>query len=72
MNIRDRNNLSSSEYDFRYNNRIALGVNDQGRAARAIRGAAGKRLRFKELTKSEARLLALDFLRWRRKTRTKA
>ena len=34
------------EFSFRYNNRVALGVNDQSRADRAIRGAAGKRLRY--------------------------
>jgi hypothetical protein len=35
-----------AEFDFRYNNRTALGITDQMRAARAIRGAAGKRLRY--------------------------
>jgi transposase-like protein len=35
-----------AEFDFRYNHRVALGVNDQSRADRAIRGAAGKRLRY--------------------------
>ena len=33
-----------SEFDFRYNNRIALGVDDQHRATRALAGAKGKRL----------------------------
>jgi transposase-like protein len=33
-----------AEYDFRYNARIALGVNDQQRAEKAIRGVIGKRL----------------------------
>jgi transposase-like protein len=33
-----------AEFDFRYNNRVALGVSDRARAERAIRGAAGKRL----------------------------
>ncbi len=32
------------EFDFRYNNRIALGVDDIQRAERAIKGAEGKRL----------------------------
>src|SRR6185437_349892 len=31
-----------SEYDFRYNNRIALGVDDESRAAVALRGVVGK------------------------------
>jgi hypothetical protein len=34
-----------AEFDFRYSNRIKLGVNDQERATRAIKGAEGKRLR---------------------------
>jgi hypothetical protein len=32
------------EFDFRYNNRVALGIDDATRATRAIQGAAGKRL----------------------------
>jgi hypothetical protein len=36
------------EFDFRYNNRIALGVNDVERATRAIQGAAGKRLLYRQ------------------------
>lgn len=36
-----------SEYDFRYNNRIALGVDDESRAAVALRGVVGKRLTYK-------------------------
>ena len=35
------------EFDFRYNNRIALGVGDTERAERAIKGAEGKRLRYR-------------------------
>lgn len=35
-----------SEFDFRYNNRIALGVDDAERTRRALLGAEGKRLRF--------------------------
>jgi transposase-like protein len=37
-----------AEFDFRYNERIALGVNDTERAAKAIRGAAGKRLTYRQ------------------------
>jgi ISXO2 transposase-like protein len=37
-----------AEYDFRYNNRIALGVNDGERAARAIVSASGKRLTYRQ------------------------
>ena len=36
------------EFDFRYNERIALGVNDAQRAAKAIKGAAGKRLTYRQ------------------------
>jgi transposase-like protein len=36
------------EFDFRYNERIALGVDDTERAARAIRGATGKRLTYRQ------------------------
>lgn len=34
------------EFDFRYSNRVALGVNDTERAHRAIKGAEGKRLTY--------------------------
>jgi len=36
-----------SEYDFRYNNRVALGVNDEARAVKALKGAVGKRLTYR-------------------------
>jgi transposase-like protein len=36
-----------SEYDFRYNNRAKLGVDDESRAAVALRGVVGKRLTYK-------------------------
>lgn len=36
-----------SEYDFRYNNRTALGVNDETRAVEALKGAVGKRLTYR-------------------------
>jgi transposase-like protein len=37
-----------SEFDFRYNNRVRLGVDDTERTLRVIRGAAGKRLMYQE------------------------
>lgn len=37
-----------SEFDFRYNNRVALGVDDQGRAQKAISGIVGKRLYYRQ------------------------
>ena len=36
-----------AEYDFRYNNRMALGVNDASRAERLLKGVAGKRLTYR-------------------------
>lgn len=35
-----------AEFEFRYNNRIAVGVHDQARAANALRGMKGKRLTY--------------------------
>jgi transposase-like protein len=37
----------AAEFDFRYNNRIALGVNDKERADRALKGVKGKRLTYR-------------------------
>lgn len=36
-----------AEFDFRYNNRIALGVNDETRADRIVKGIVGKRLTYR-------------------------
>lgn len=36
-----------AEFDFRYNSRIGLGVNDEMRAERAIKGIVGKRLTYR-------------------------
>jgi transposase-like protein len=36
-----------AEFDFRYSNRVALGVDDQERADRTIKGATGKRLTYR-------------------------
>ena len=35
-----------AEFDFRYNNRIALGVTDAERTRRALAGVVGKRLTY--------------------------
>ena len=40
----------TAEFDFRYNNRIALGIDDQTRADRALVGAKGKRLTYETTT----------------------
>ena len=37
-----------AEFDFRYNHRIAKGVNDSDRTTRALAGAKGKRLYYRE------------------------
>jgi transposase-like protein len=37
-----------AEFDFRYNNRSALGVEDTERAAKAVKGAEGKRLMYRQ------------------------
>lgn len=42
-----------AEFDFRYNARVALGVNDDQRAEKALRGVQGKRLKYR-LPGSEA------------------
>jgi len=36
-----------AEFDFRYSNRVALGVDDEVRASRALRGVVGKRLTYR-------------------------
>ncbi len=43
-----------NEFDFRYSNRSALGIDDTERADRAIKGAAGKRLTYRQPRKSRA------------------
>ena len=42
-----------TEFDFRYSNRVALGINDVLRTMRAIKGAEGKRLTYRR-TRREA------------------
>jgi hypothetical protein len=36
------------EFDFRYSNRVALGIEDAERAARMMKGAQGKRLTYRQ------------------------
>ena len=38
-----------AEFDFRYNNRVALGVNDEARAAHLVEGVVGKRLTYRTI-----------------------
>jgi hypothetical protein len=37
----------AAEFDFRYNNRVGLGVDDKERADRALKGVKGKRLTYR-------------------------
>jgi transposase-like protein len=43
-----------AEFDFRYNERMALGVDDKTRAARAVKGVEGKRLLYRQRTDQAA------------------
>jgi hypothetical protein len=43
-----------SEFDFRMNNRIRLGIDDVERTEIAVRGAAGKRLTYRTTHSVEA------------------
>jgi hypothetical protein len=40
-----------AEFDFRYNNRTALGVDDADRTVHALRGIDGKRLTYRRTDK---------------------
>jgi len=41
------------EFDFRYNQRISLGVNDDQRMAKAAKGVVGKRLTYRRTRRAE-------------------
>jgi transposase-like protein len=43
-----------AEFDFRYNARVALGVDDEERARRALRGVAGRRLTYRKAGRADA------------------
>jgi transposase-like protein len=43
-----------AEFDFRYNERSALGVNDEMRAAKALQGIVGKRLTYRRTSQRQA------------------
>ncbi len=43
-----------AEFDFRHNNRVALGVNDTERATNALKGVVGKRLTYRTTNREEA------------------
>jgi hypothetical protein len=40
-----------AEFDFRYSNRVALGIDDQAHAGIALQGAVGKRLTYRRANK---------------------
>jgi len=42
-----------AEFDFRYNNRVKLGVNDDQRATKALKGVVGKRLTYQTTRRQE-------------------
>jgi transposase-like protein len=44
-----------NEFDFRYSNRTKLGVGDEARALKALKGAAGKRLTYRTTRGQESR-----------------
>jgi hypothetical protein len=43
-----------AEFDFRYNQRSALGVDDNARADAALKGSTGKRLTYRRIGESAA------------------
>ena len=43
------------EFDFRYNERTGLGISDEERATKALRGISGKRLTYRRIGRREAR-----------------
>lgn len=49
-----------NEFDFRYNNRAALGVNDIQRTATALKGISGKRLTYRRTHGRQGQIVAFD------------
>lgn len=45
-----------AEFDFRYNNRSALGVEDMQRSANALEGIVGKRITYRRADENENRI----------------
>jgi transposase-like protein len=43
-----------AEFDFRYNNRVRLGVNDEARTGRALKGMVGKRLTYRAADRNQS------------------
>ena len=56
-----------AEFDFRYSNRMALGINDEERTEIAIRGIIGKRLTYRTNSwRSQRNPIGLDRSSWKR------
>ena len=55
-----------SEFDFRYSNRVALGVDDMERAEKMAQGIVGSASHIGGLTKPDFKRQAKRFLRWRK------
>ena len=49
-----------AEFDFRYSNRVALGVNDEARTGRALKGITGKRLTYRDTSRHRSRVVASE------------
>jgi hypothetical protein len=42
-----------AEFDFRYNERVALGIDDDERTTKAVKGIVGKRLTYRRTGRAE-------------------
>jgi len=63
--MKGRHPKTFTEFDFRYNNRSGLGVNDRARADKLLKGITGKRIG--DLTKAcTLKQKALAFLKWKK------
>jgi hypothetical protein len=49
-----------AEFGFRYSNRVALGVEDQDRAEKALTSVLGERLTYRAADKKRAALLKVE------------
>ena len=57
-----------AEFDFRYNNRLDLGVSDPARSKKLLKGIVGRRLTYRSLTLPRSPSQnARKFLRWRKR-----
>jgi hypothetical protein len=56
-----------TEFDFRYNNRVANGINDEQRAEILLRGVMGKRLTYRTVAQRAARRKAEGHSTWQQR-----